>query len=62
MFGHLSYMPVVCLTHYKLQRDASYLNQSLSVRASSSVSIFLQKSCSWHFYHSHATMQALLQG
>ena len=24
-FGHLSYMPVVCVTHYKLQRDASYL-------------------------------------
>ena len=24
-------MPVVCVTHYKLQKDASYLNQSLSV-------------------------------
>ena len=30
-FGHLSCMPVVCVTHYKLQRNASYLNQSLSV-------------------------------
>ena len=30
-FGHLSCMPVVCVTHYKLQKDASYLNQSLSV-------------------------------
>ena len=28
-FGHLSCMPVVCVTHYKLQKDASYLNQSL---------------------------------
>ena len=28
-FGHLSCMPVVCVTHYKLQRDASYLNQSV---------------------------------
>ena len=30
-FGHLSCMPVVCVTHYKLQKEASYLNQSLSV-------------------------------
>ena len=28
-FGHLSCMPVVCVTHYKLQRNASYLNQSV---------------------------------
>jgi len=30
-FGHLNCMPVVCVTKYELQRDASYLNQSLSV-------------------------------
>ena len=30
-FGHLSCMPVVCVTHYKLEKDASYLNQSISV-------------------------------
>ena len=30
-FGHLSCMLVVCVTHYKLQKDASNLNQSLRV-------------------------------
>ena len=39
-FGHLSCMPVVCVTHYKLQKDASYLNQRLR---SLSMRIFLQK-------------------
>ena len=30
-FVYLSCMPVVCETLYKLQKDASYLKQSLSV-------------------------------
>ena len=30
-FGHLSCMPVVCVTHYKTSNNASCLNQSLTV-------------------------------
>ena len=63
---NLSCMPVVCVAHYKLQRDASYLNESVKCswvpQWGSSywkpVAIWLH---SWHFYHSHAT-KALLQG
>ena len=43
-------MPVVCVTHYKLQRDAPYLNQSLSVvekLLSHIYRIFLQKAYSY---------------
>ena len=44
-FGHLSCMPAECVTHYKLQRDVSYLHQSS--REASSVRIFLQKAYSY---------------
>ena len=61
-FGHLSCMPVVCVTHYKLQRDASYLNQSLCViekllpqLGSSYRKPIANWLHAWHFHHSHAT-------
>ena len=70
-FDHILVISVACLfvymTHHKLQRDASYLNQRLSVvvrllpQLGSSyrkpIAFWLH---SWHFYHNHTT-KALLQ-
>ena len=56
----------ICMTHNKLQRNSSNLNQfKCSWEASLSIRILLQLIASWlhswHFYHNHTT-KALLRG